>query len=157
MNAPNQGFDELFNRLFPVIARTVVRIVDDRAEAEDVAAEAFARALARWRKIGRLDWREAWITRVAVNLAIDRRRRHPAPMGDSDVGRDPTDAVADHEVLVGAMGRLSQRQRAIVGLRYLVGLPTAEIAERMGLAEGTVRVHLSRGLRRLRLDLEATT
>jgi hypothetical protein len=38
MNAPNQGFDELFDRLFPVIAHTVVRIVDDRAEAEDVAA-----------------------------------------------------------------------------------------------------------------------
>jgi RNA polymerase sigma factor (sigma-70 family) len=52
---------------------------------------------------------------------------------------------------------LSQRQRAIIGLRYLVGLPTAEIAERMGLAEGTVRVHLSRGLRRLRLNLEANT
>jgi DNA-directed RNA polymerase specialized sigma24 family protein len=84
MNAPNQGFDELFNRLFPVIARTVVRIVDDRAEAEDVAAEAFARALARWRTIGRLDWREAWITRVAVNLAIDRadaiRRPWVTPM-----------------------------------------------------------------------------
>jgi RNA polymerase sigma factor (sigma-70 family) len=157
MNAPDQGFDELFGRLFPVIARTVARIVNDRAEAEDVTAEAFARALARWRRIGRLDWREAWITRVAVNLAIDRRRRHPPPMGNTDVGRDPTDAVADHEVLVAAIGRLSQRQRAIIGLRYLVGLPTAEIAERMGLAEGTVRVHLSRGLRRLRLNLEANT
>lgn len=157
MNVPNQGFDELFDRLFPVIARTVVRIVDDRAEAEDVTAEAFARALARWRKIGRLDWREAWITRVAVNLAIDRRRRNPPPMSKSSVGRDPTDAVADHEVLVAAMRRLSRRQRAVIGLRYLVGLPIAEIAERMGLAEGTVRVHLSRGLRRLRLDLEATT
>jgi hypothetical protein len=41
--------------------------------------------------------------------------------------------------LVAAIGRLSQRQRAIIGLRFLVGLPTAEIAERMGLAEGTVR------------------
>jgi RNA polymerase sigma-70 factor (ECF subfamily) len=157
MNAANQGFDELFDRLFPVIARTVVRIVDDRAEAEDLTAEAFARALARWRKIGRLDWREAWITRVAVNLAIDRRRRNPPPMGKSSVGRDPTDAVADHEVLVAAMGRLSQRPRGVIGLRYLVGLPIAEIAERMGLAEGTVRVRLSRGLRRIRLDLEATT
>ena len=140
-----------------MIARTVVRIVDDRAEAEDVTVEAFARALARWRKIGRLDWREAWITRVAVNLAIDRRRRNPPPMSKSSVGRDPTDAVADHEVLVAAMSRLSRRQRAVIGLRYLVGLSIAEIAERMGLAEGTVRVHLSRGLRRLRLDLEATT
>jgi RNA polymerase sigma factor (sigma-70 family) len=157
MNAPNAGFDELFGRLFPVIARTVVRIVEDRDEAKDVTAEAFARAHARWRKIGRLDWREAWITRVAVNLAIDRRRRHPLRMVNSDIGRDPTDAIADHEVLVAAMGRLSQRQRAIVGLRYLVGLPIAEIAERMGLAEGTVRVHLSRGLRRLRLNLEVTT
>jgi RNA polymerase sigma factor (sigma-70 family) len=128
MNAPNKGFDELFDRLFPVIARTVVRIVDDRAEAEDVTVEAFARALARWRKIGRLDWREAWITRVAVNLAIDRRRRNPPPMSKSSVGRDPTDAVADHEVLVAAMRRLSRRQRAVIGLRYLVGLPIAEIA-----------------------------
>jgi RNA polymerase sigma factor (sigma-70 family) len=140
-----------------ITADLVEGLVDDRAEAEDVTAEAFARALARWRKIGRLDWREAWITRVAVNLAIDRRRRNPPPMSKSSVGRDPTDAVADHEVLVAAMRRLSRRQRAVIGLRYLVGLPIAEIAERMGLAEGTVRVHLSRGLRRLRLDLEATT
>ena len=157
MNDPSQGFDELFDRLFPVIARTVVRIVDDRAEAEDIAAEAFARALARWRKIGRLDWREAWITRVAVNLAIDRCRRNPPSVGNSEAVGDTTDAVADRAVLVAAMGRLSQRQRAVIGLRYLVGLQIAEIAERMGLAEGTVRVHLSRGLRRLRLDLEATT
>lgn len=157
MNDPNQGFDELFDRLFPVVARTVVRIVDDRAEAEDIAAEAFARALARWRKIGRLDWREAWITRVAVNLAIDRCRRNPPSVCNSDAVGDSTDVVADRTVLVAAMGRLSQRQRAVIGLRYLVGLQIAEIAERMGLAEGTVRVHLSRGLRRLRFDLEATT
>jgi RNA polymerase sigma-70 factor (ECF subfamily) len=155
MNASDEDFDELFDRLFPVIARTVLRIVGDRAEAEDLTAEAFARALARWGKVGRLDWREAWITRVAINLAIDGRRRQPPSDGAPDVRRDLTDAVVDHDLLVAAMGRLSKRQRAVVGLRYLAGVPTAEIAERMDLAEGTVRVHLSRGLRRLRLDLEA--
>jgi DNA-directed RNA polymerase specialized sigma24 family protein len=66
-----------------ITADLVEGLVDDRAEAEDVTAEAFALALARWRKIGRLDWREAWITRVAVNLAIDRRRRNPPPMSKS--------------------------------------------------------------------------
>jgi len=55
------------------------------------------------------------------------------------------------------LDELAARVPEALPRRFVGGLPTAEIAERMGLAEGTVRVHLSRGLRRLRLDLEATT
>lgn len=51
------------------------RILGDRSEAEDAAAEAFTRALVTWRKVGALAFRDAWVLRVTANVAVDWRRR----------------------------------------------------------------------------------
>jgi sigma-70-like protein len=53
----------------------VAAMLADRHEAEDIAQEAFARALPRWTRLRRYDSPEAWIRRVALRLAIDSRRR----------------------------------------------------------------------------------
>ena len=82
---PCEDFDGFFMALLPAVRRLAQRMTGDRTAAEDVAAEAFARAFARWEKVGRLDYREAWVLRVASNLAIDlaRRRRPELPARDA--------------------------------------------------------------------------
>ena len=57
-------------------------MLGDRHQAEDIAQEAFARALTRWPRIGRYDQPEAWVRRVALRLTIDagRRRRRAAAL-----------------------------------------------------------------------------
>src|SRR4051812_16125029 len=98
-------------------------MLGNRAAAEDVVAEAFARALARWSKVEHLDHRDAWVHRVAINLALDTLRRPPPPIErpGPDEGSEPARAEL-RLVLTAALRRLSRRQREAVVLRYLGGL-----------------------------------
>ncbi|MCC5946946.1 MAG: sigma-70 family RNA polymerase sigma factor [Nitriliruptoraceae bacterium] len=149
------AFDPLFRRAF-LVAR---RILGDPTSAEDVAAEAMARAFAHWSRIGDRPWREGWVVRVATNLAIDVARR------GSRVSDRPTEpdtvTVDDHTdevvvlrlTLVAALRRLPRRQREAVSLRYLAGLSEAQVAEAMQVSAGSVKTHLHRGVQRLRARL----
>lgn len=145
-----QAFDELFTRAF----RVGRRILGDPAAAEDVAAEALARAYAHWRKIGDQPWREGWVVRVASNLALDvaRSRSRTTDAAMVDQGREDDDVVV-RLALVEAMARLPKRQREVVALRHLAGMSEAETAAALRVSNGSVKTHLSRGLAALRTRL----
>ena len=89
----DDGFEEAFDALFSAARRIAVRLVGAGPEADDVAAEALARAYARWSKIRELDYRDAWVMRVTANVALDvlRRSRRPLPPPVADEA-DPADA-----------------------------------------------------------------
>lgn len=154
------AFDALFRRAF-LVAR---RILADAASAEDVAAEACARAYVHWRKIGGQDWREAWVARVATNLALDAVRKR-SRLSDAEVAEAAAedDDVAIRLALVDALTRLPKRQREVVALRHLAGLSEKECATALEVSAGSVKTHLSRGLAALRshlgaeIDLEGVT
>jgi RNA polymerase sigma-70 factor (ECF subfamily) len=151
-----EEFVELYDSLFPQAFLVARRLVGDAELAEDLAAEAFARAFARWERVRRHPAPEAWILRTTTNLAIDSlRRRRPDAAALAVV--DPEDAVALRLTLVAALGSLSRRQREIVVLRYLADLPEKEVAETLGISAGTVKTHLHRALQRLRDDLDPST
>lgn len=138
-------FERLFADEGPGVWRTMYAFTGGRREiAEEAVAEAFARAIAHAPGI-----RDplAWIYRTAFRLAKEelRRERRPAPEAEADADV-PSRAVE----LIRALRELSPNQRAAIVLRYEVDLPVAEIADRMGIAAPTVRVHLLRGRRRLR-------
>lgn len=141
------GFDDAYVRLFVLARRVAERIVPDRAEAEDVAAETLTRALVRWSTVQ--SYAEAWVTRVATNQALDRLRRRP-PTPDLPPSTSIEDEVSRRVDLVAAVAGLSGRQRQAVALRYLVGLDEDEIAAALGLRPLTVKTHLRRGLLNLR-------
>ncbi|MDQ6949179.1 MAG: sigma-70 family RNA polymerase sigma factor [Actinomycetota bacterium] len=150
MEADDGDFDPVFRRLFPMAARLAYRIVGDREQAEDIAAEACAKALARWGRVGRLAYREAWVMRVASNLALDAVKR-TAPPSQPDVPMsDIGESVALRVAVAVALRTLPRRQREVIVLRYFVGLPDCEVAGALGIAEGTVRTHARRGLGALR-------
>lgn len=146
----DDGFDEAFRHLFAPAYQAAHRILGSEAEAEDVAAEALARALVRWKKVRDLPHRDAWVVRVAINLAIDatRKRRHQPLTLDPII--DPAEAAAVRVALAAALNRLPKRQREVISLRYLAGYSEHEVAQAMGIADSSVKEHTKRAMAALR-------
>ena len=144
-----EAFDELYARAYGV----AFQLLGVRSEAEDVAQETLARAFVRWRSVH--SHPEAWVVRVAGNLAIDtwRRRRRITRSPAPDVATPGPDSqrVDLHRALAG----LSKRQREVVVLRYLADLPEADVARSIGCSTGSVKVHAARGLAALRTAMDS--
>lgn len=135
------------------VATAVSLHVGDHALARDATDEGYARALERWGRVGSMANREGWVFRVAVNVA----RRHGRRQGREreSAGSTTTAATppADHQVdveLWSAVASLTERQRSVVVLRYVLDLTQADIAEALGIADGTVAATLHQARSRLR-------
>jgi RNA polymerase sigma factor (sigma-70 family) len=164
MTAIVSDFDQRAGALGALAYRVGYRILGEREDARDVTQETLARAYAHWSRVGPYD--EAWVTRVATNLALDAARardrsRHPERAARvrraAAPGPAPTDlaaSVVQRRELVSGLRRLSRRQREVVAMRYLADLPEAEVAAALGCSVGTVKQHASRGLAALRKALE---
>lgn len=142
-------------------------VVGDQAVAHELAHDAFAVAYADWGRVRHLDRPGAWVRRVAIHLALkERRRRRTSVLGrpdevperptpDSRGPRPPVDALVPQRVdLARALAELPPRQRTAVVLHHLHDLPVADVAEHLGCAPATVKVHLHRARRALRSRLE---
>jgi RNA polymerase sigma-70 factor (ECF subfamily) len=145
-------FEEAFDDLFPRAFRMARRMLGDSAAAEDVAAEAMARAYARWPKVSVLPYRDGWLLRVAANLAIDRMRRRP-PQAWAQPPAEFEEEVALRMALNAALLTLAPRQRQAIALHYLGGLSDREVAEALGISLGSVKTHIHRGIAGLRARL----
>jgi RNA polymerase sigma-70 factor (ECF subfamily) len=133
-------------------------IARDPVLGPDIAQEAFARLYERWDRIESDDHARNFVFRVATNLARSQlRRRLTAPFGltrpdDLEAAPEvPTDEWLD---VADALGALSSRQRTCVVLVDFADFDTATVAHVLGMADGTVRVHLSRGRRAIRERLQ---
>lgn len=148
------GTPDLIQRCFNASYRRLVGqlygVCGDLTEAEDVVAEAFARAVSRRRAFERLDNPEAWLRTVAVNLARTRHRRRQ--LGERLLGRthrlDESHRPAlseDRLALVAALRALPATQRETLALHYLADMSIADVAATLGVPAGTVKARLSRG------------
>ncbi len=150
------GFDEWFRSLSTTARGVARRIVGDADTADDVVAEAFARALVRWRRVQGLDHRDAWLLRVVTNRAIDVVRARPRhgvaaePAGDVASPVDDADGVAVRMALAATLRALPKRQREVVSLRYLAGFTEDDVAAALGISRHTVHTHATRALAVLR-------
>jgi RNA polymerase sigma-70 factor, ECF subfamily len=149
---------------YPRVFRTLVAILADPAEAEDCAQDAFVHAFRAW---GR--WRpdapaEAWIHRIAVNLAISYRRRAGIRsvgellrrLGRPLHGGDPAE-VATQPDLLGALRSIPPKLAAAIVLRHYHGYNNREIAAALGVSERTVGSRLRQASERLRAVLGERT
>lgn len=135
----DEDFEEVFRALLPRALRVARRILGSAEEAEDAAAEAFARAHAAWWRIRHLPHRDAWILRVTTNVAIDtiRRRRHlPAEL---PVAMDHGEQTVLRMALVAALSELPRRQREVIVLRFLEDMNEREVASCLHVSVGTVK------------------
>jgi RNA polymerase sigma factor (sigma-70 family) len=132
--------------------RAVTAAVGSPQLAEDQVAEAFARAFASWRKVGRHPAPRAWVVRTALNAGASwwRRRSCELPLDGHDVTApaDPFDGVS--AALLTALHGLPARQREVIALRVVLDLDIETIARQLGIAPATVRVHLARAVAALR-------
>lgn len=150
------AFVEYYERLQPRAVGVARRLVGSRTLAEDLAAEAFARAYSRWSTVRAHPNPDAWLLRVVGNLAVDHVRREartPDLRGDPLAGDHPGDDAALRVDLARALRRLSGRQKEVVVMRYLIDLTEEDVAVQLGMTTGSVKTHLHRATTKLRAEL----
>lgn len=148
------SFEQYATARLPVLLRTAEVICRDRYLAEDLVQDVLVKLHSRWAQVGLLDSRDAYVHRMLVNEYLSWRRkwarlvphRNPEP----PVALDHAIAHAERSDLLERIDRLPTKQRIVIVLRYLADLPDDEIAEVLGCAGSTVRVHASRALATLR-------
>jgi RNA polymerase sigma-70 factor (ECF subfamily) len=153
-------FAEFYRSFRDDCLRTVLVIVGDQDSAQELVAEAFARACASWHTVSRHPAPAAWVVRTALNLNISRwrRRRREVPVPDPGVLADrPAAATAAQDPvdpqIMAALLRLPARQRQVVALRLILDLDTSGTAQVLGITPNTVMAHMARALAALRSDL----
>jgi RNA polymerase sigma-70 factor (ECF subfamily) len=143
----------LFERHWPGAWRAARVITGSRAMADDVAQDAFERAFAA---LGRFDERRpfaAWLHRIVVNRSLDLLRRERRLVGldaPDRVEAEWRDLHAEDRDLLERVSRLGPQRRVVVVLRYGLGYAPNEIAEMLGVPNGTVNSRLARALKELR-------
>lgn len=141
------GLAELYASACPGLIGYLTVLGGNRADAEDVAQEAFVRMLERWPRIAAYDDPRAWLRQVATRLLISRARRRTVArlalprLGAATTTEAPT---ADRVDLAAALATLPIGSRAVVLLHHVHDMPVEEIAELLRIPVGTVKSRLSR-------------
>jgi RNA polymerase sigma-70 factor (ECF subfamily) len=149
------GFDAFYLRSYGRLVAELHAVVG-LPDAEDAVQEAFARASVRWERIRDYDHPDAWVRRVAFNLAISSlrgARRKLVAYGR--VGPPPPVPPPSEEAVVlgQALRRLRRRHREVLVLHYLADLPVEEIASVLKIPAGTVKGRLFRARAALEREL----
>jgi RNA polymerase sigma-70 factor (ECF subfamily) len=156
MESAGPVFEDWYAREHDVLVRALAVACGDRELAGEVVAEAFGRAYERWDRLGASGNPTGWVYRVAVNSL--RRRWRRAALERRLLLRTQPAGTAEMAELVpelwAAIGALPARQREAIGLRYVADLSERQVADAMGIAEGTASATLAAARRRLALDLE---
>jgi RNA polymerase sigma-70 factor (ECF subfamily) len=150
--ANTEGFEEFYTGAVGRLLGQLLLVTGDLHEAEEVVQEAFARASVRWAWLRDYDVPEAWVRRVALNLAAERARRlRRQARALLRLGPPPQVPAASAEALalLEALRTLPMRQRQAIVLYHLVDLPVEEVSRLIGVRPGTVKSLLARGRRAL--------
>jgi RNA polymerase sigma-70 factor (ECF subfamily) len=164
------AFQVLVEQHRSMVYRVAYQFAGNHHDADDITQDVFIkvyRSLARFRQDAQLT---SWIYRIAMNACIDHRRRQ-MPVKAAHCGDDTAQLANTAEerpgpetvayagelgaLLEAAIGRLPDGQRLVFVMRHHEGLKLGEIAEALGLAEGTVKRQLHTAIHRLRAVLAA--
>jgi RNA polymerase sigma-70 factor (ECF subfamily) len=155
------AFRQLSRRHLPAMLGLARRILGNAADAEDVVQEAMLRVWThapRWQPLAAF---RTWLTRVVVNLCLDRKRRKPWVALDA-AGEivDPTPGITEvaeqnerERTLAAAIAELPERQRTAIVLTYSEGMTNAQVAEVLDASVSAVETLLIRGKKSLRAKL----
>ena len=152
-------FEAFYRQRYRPLVAVVYGLTGNRWVSEDIAQEAFLRAHRDWDRVRSASVPEAWVRRVAINLAMSRFRRmrsetaaklklNPLP----PTFQPPT---AEQDAFWAEVRMLPRRQTEVIALYYIEDLSTTEIADTLEIADGTVRALLTQARERLARQLEA--
>lgn len=156
-----RAFQLLSHRHLPAMLGLARRILGNAAEAEDVTQEALLRVWThapRWQPLAQF---RTWLTRVVVNLCLDRKRR--APWVELEAAGDiidPTPGASEkaetderERMVAAAVDKLPARQRSAIMLTYGEGMTNAQVADILDTSVSAVETLLVRGKQSLRRAL----
>ena len=166
-----QALAEVYDRYAEPIYRYLYRYVGDAAQAEDLTSEVFLRFLqALDTSRAPRDRLDAWLYRVAHNLAMDLFRRetksasvsldeypHLGEAGHVAAGEPPLanlEKDQGRQQLRATIRQLTPEQQRVILLRFGEGLPLAQVSRLMGKSEGAIKVLQHRAIQRLKKLLE---
>ena len=152
------GVDE-FDARFALMRERLVRICTGfvgPAMAEDVVHDAFIRGRAKRHQLRREELFEAWITRIAIRICLDRREAGRRLLDVLLRIRPPSRELGPDAGLRQLVEQLPPRERTLVVLHYGHGYRLGEIARMSGLSPVNVRTIIFRARRRLRDELQRT-
>lgn len=156
------AFRDLYSGTAPKLFGLILRIVRDRAQAEEVLQESYLKI---WRNAASFDADlgrpMTWLASIAHHAAIDAVRRNDRRrlewLGDDDEPLhrivDPTggpEQIERRDALMSCLNRLDRETRAMIVLAYCEGWSREELAKQIGKPTGTVKTQLRRGLAALR-------
>ncbi|HJS26740.1 MAG TPA: SigE family RNA polymerase sigma factor [Actinomycetota bacterium] len=152
------GLDELYRAHAPEALRLAFLLTGERALAEDLVQDAFVKVLGRFHDLRNRDAFWWYLRRTIVNLAYSqfRRRRVERAWFERQRPNDvapSADDLGERDRLQRALMALRPEQRAAIVLRYYEDLSEADTAQALGVAAGTVKSLVSRGMDRLRAEL----
>jgi RNA polymerase sigma-70 factor, ECF subfamily len=168
-NGALDDFAELVQRHQSQVFAILYRYERDHQKLEDLAQETFIKA---WRSLAQYDGRAPfahWLSRIAVNVALDhlrRTRRQRNEIGLPELGDDALEWLRNEdehselesrqaaELLAVAMRELSPAEQVVITMQELEGRSVKEICERTGCSSVAVRVRAMRARAKLRKALE---
>ena len=160
----DEEFRDFMHGRWPAMVRLAYALTGDLGHAEDVAQAAFARAYAAWPRVRRAENPEGYVRRIVINENRNRFRKQrvaerltdapPESARTDTTSADATRQYDERSALMAALQRLGPRQRAVVVLRYWLGLSETEAAAELNCSVGTVKSQASRALATLRQSAE---
>jgi RNA polymerase sigma-70 factor (ECF subfamily) len=156
-------FERLYRNTYRRILGTLITLLGDRATAEDCTQDTFERAYKSW-----ASWQpdapvEAWLHRIAINVAISDRRRYRLRQAGELIRRlgrplpppDPT-ALAERSDLIRELRKLPTKQAAALVMRHFHGYSNREIGVALGVPEQTVASRMAAARKQLKVTLADT-
>ncbi|WP_067441327.1 SigE family RNA polymerase sigma factor [Nocardioides jensenii] len=138
------------------LRRIAYAICGDWHLADDLLQDALVKLYVAWPRVRRDEQPEAYVRQILVRVNIDehrRRMRRPQTVeltGGDEAAQRPGLPAEERSALFDALQQMPEMQRKTVVLRHWLGLSVTETAHELGIGEGTVKSHTSRGLDTLR-------
>ena len=154
-------YDELAEARYPSLLAYAIAFTGQRATAEDLVQEAMVKTFSSPRRLSSAQHAEHYVRRAIASVFVDDKRREQlfrrsaARLAYADVAPDGAGNVDNRDAVTDALATLTPQVRACAVLRYYDDLTVAQIADRLGLALGTVKRYLHDGAETLRGELGA--
>jgi RNA polymerase sigma-70 factor, ECF subfamily len=157
----HEAFGEIARLAIGRLYAVAFLILRDQAQAEDATQEAL---VAAWRDLAALrdpDRFDAWIRKLLVRACYREARRQRLARIDASVTvidviePDRSIELVDRDEIEHGFRRLNADERTVIVLHHYLGLPLTEVAETLGIPDGTVRSRLHRALRSMRAAIDA--
>lgn len=146
-----EAFTEFVTATQPALRRTAYLMCGDWSHASDHVQDGLIKVYRRWPRLHDQHALLAYARKAVTSATIDAHRRRsasevPTDSFDERGARDHADTHGERDALRRALDHLGPRQRACVVLRHYEDLPVGEVAEILGVSEGTVKSQTARAL-----------